>query len=250
MPEKQSDFLKFAIKTAKEASKILARMRKRAKIVKYKGKGDFALDADYASEKHIMQRIRKKYPDHAILTEETGKHDKKSDYLWIIDPIDGTLNYAHDLPFYTISIALYKKDKPVVGVVYVPAFQELFYATKGKGAYLNGKKIRVGKAKTIDDAYISLNFAHYCKINWYKHGLRYLGCESLELCYVACGRYDAHVRLKGKDPFGYGAGSLIVLEAGGKITDCKGKKWNIHSNGILATNGKVHNKILKVTKTC
>jgi len=241
-----SEYLKFAIKLAKESGKILVKMQGKAKMVNYKGKGDYALDADIKSEKYILAQIKKKYPDHAILSEETGMQDKESNFMWVIDPLEGTLNYANKIIMWAVNIALLYKGKPFMGVIYAPLLKELFYAEKGKGAYLNGKKIKVNDEKNIVDAIISFSMKYSCKFEMNKHGLRYLGCEGLELAYVANGRFGARIRPRDKDPFGYAAGSIIVLEAGGKFTDYSGKKWKIHSEGILASNGKLHNKILKL----
>ncbi len=179
-------------------------MQKRAKIVTHKGKGDFALNADIASEKYILQRIKKAYPAHDILTEETGHHHKQSDYLWIIDPLEGTLNYAHHIPFWGVNVGLFYKNKPYLGVVYLPELNELFHAAKGKGAYLNGKKIHVST--------------------------------------------ETRLKFHGVDAYGHGPGSIIVLEAGGKITDAQGKPWNLKSDGAIATNGKIHRKLLHIIK--
>jgi len=244
--ENPSDFLAFAIKLAKESGQILLRMQKRAKIVTYKEKGDFALDADITSEKHIMKRIQKKYPEHAILTEETGKHEKKSDYMWVIDPLEGTLNYAHKVPFWAVNIALCYKGKSIVSVIYAPLFKELFHAEKGKGTYLNGKRVRVNKDTNLMKTYLTLNLKHFCEVPLSRHVMRYFGCAGLELAYVACGRLGARIKARGTDPFGYAAGSILVKEAGGKVTDMKGRPWTLQSDGVLASNGKLHNKLLKI----
>ena len=245
MQEKQQDLLKFAIQLAKESAKILLKMQKKAKIVKYKGKGDFALDADYESEQYIMKRIKEKYPEHDILTEETGHHHKKSDYLWIIDPLEGTLNYAHSLPIWAVNIGLFYKGQPFIGVVYSPILKELFYAEKRKGAYLNGKRIHVNKDSELSKSFCSVTTVKPGKIPS-EYIVRELGCAGIELSYVACGRFSARIKHHGSDPYGYGAGSIIILEAGGKITDIKGNQWNLKSDGVLSSNGKLHDKLLKL----
>ncbi len=244
MQEKQSDLLEFAMQLAKEAAKLLIKAQKKAKIVKYKEGGDFALDADYASEKYIMGKIRKKYPHHDILTEETGHHHKKSDYLWIIDPLEGTLNYSHHLPIWAVNIGLFYRGKPCLGVIYAPVLKEVFHASKGKGTYLNGKRIHVNNETNIMKSFFGLSFSQQFPIS--RRLLRSLGCAGIELAYVACGRFGARIKLGGNDPYGYGAGSIIVTEAGGKITDMKGKPWNFKSNGALASNGKLHDNLLKI----
>jgi myo-inositol-1(or 4)-monophosphatase len=246
MQEKQSDFLRFAIKLAKEAATILQKMHAKAKVTKYKGKGDFALDADIASENHIMKRIREKYPHHDILTEESGHHHKDSEYLWVIDPLEGTLNYAHHLPIWAVNIGLLHRGKPYVGVVYAPVLKELFYASKGKGAYLNGKKIHANNDENIMKSFFAVGVPHIQEIPISKMLIRGIGCAGIELAYVACGRFGAKIKLRGSDPYGYGAGSILVLESGGKITDMHGNPWHLRSDGALASNGKLHERLLKM----
>lgn len=245
MQEKPSNLLKFAITLAKESAKLLQRLQNKAKIVKEKGKGDFALDADIDSENYIMKKIRQKYPSHDILTEESGHHHKDSEYLWIIDPLEGTLNYAHHLPIWAINIGLFYKGKPFIGVIYAPVLKELFYAAKGKGAYLNGKRIHVNEDEDPTKSFYSVSSEFYFTSlpTLGRHLFRRLGCFGLELAYVACGRFGAKIFF-GNDPYGYGAGSILVLEAGGKITDLKGNQWTLRSEGVLSSNGQLHDKIL------
>ncbi len=246
MQEKQSDLLKFAISLAKESAQILKRMQKNAKIVQEKVQGDFALNADIASEQHVMKRIRQKYPSHDILTEESGHHHKDSEYLWIIDPLEGTLNYAHHLPIWAVNIGLFYKGKPYLGVIYAPIIKELFHASKGKGTYLNGKRVHANKETDIMKSFFAATTAQINEIPISPTIVRGIGCAGVELAYVACGRFAAKIKLRGNDPYGYGAGSIIVMEAGGKITDMKDNPWNLKSNGALASNGKIHDKLLKL----
>ena len=246
MQEKHSDLLRFAIQLAKESAHLLERMHKKAKIVTYKKEGDFALDADVASENYILKKIREKYPDHDILTEESGHHHKDSDYLWVIDPLEGTLNYAHHLPLWGVNIGLMYKGQPFLGVLYAPVLKELFYALKGKGAYLNGKRIHVNNDTDIMKSFYSVSFKQVGRISLSYRLLRALSAASIELAYVACGRFGARIKMGGIDPYGYATGSILVLEAGGKITDIKGDPWNLKSDGALASNGKLHDKLLKL----
>ena len=246
MQEKQSDLLRFAISLAKESAQLLKKMQKNAKIVQKKVQGDFALDADIASEQHVMKRIRQKYPSHDILTEESGHHHKDSEYLWIIDPLEGTLNYAHHLPIWAVNIGLFYKGKPHLGVIYAPILKELFHAAKGKGTYLNEKKINVNKETDIMKSFFAVGMPFVENVPISRTLQRGIGCAGVELAYVACGRFAAKIKPRGNDPYGYGAGSIIVLEAGGKLTDMKGNPWNLKSNGALASNGKMHDKLLKL----
>lgn len=239
------NYLDFTKKLAKETAKILINMQKSARIVNDKGKGDFALDADIASEKHIIQSIKKKFPSHSILTEETGNMRGNSNYLWIIDPLEGTLNYANKLPFWAINIGLFKNGKPYIGVVFAPILGELFAAEKGKGATLNGKKIKVNhETNPLKTLHALSNVRTQIMLS--PHVLRDIGCCGLEMSYLACGRFGSRIKLHGSDPYGYGAPSIILLEAGGKITDSNGKQWTLYSDGAIASNGKIHHKILKL----
>lgn len=239
------NYREFAVKLAKESARILLRMQKNAKIVNDKGKGDFALNADIASENHIIHSIKKKFPTHAILTEETGDMRGDSEYLWIIDPLEGTLNYANKLPTWAVNIGLFKNGKPYLGVVYAPILGEMFIAEKGKGATLNGKKIHVSKQDNPLKALHAISNVR-SQLSISPHVQRDLGCCGIEMSYVACGRFASRVKLHGSDPYGYGASSIIVLEAGGKITDSHGKPWTLHSDGAITSNGKIHNKILNL----
>lgn len=239
------NYREFAVKLAKESAGILLKMQKTARIVNDKGKGDFALDADIASEKHITSSIKKKFPTHAILTEETGDMRGDSECLWIIDPLEGTLNYSRKLPIWAINIGLFKNGKPYLGVVYAPILNEMFIAEKGKGATLNGKKIRVSKEDNpLKTLHTISNVTSQLPIS--PHVQRDFGCCGIEMSYVACGRLGSRIKMHGSDPYGYGASSIIVLEAGGKLTDSSGKPWTLHSDGAIASNGKLHNKMLEL----
>lgn len=251
MPAKpsNSELLSFAKKLAKESGAMLLKMQAKAKIVKHKGKqGDFAMDADMKSEKHILQAIRKRYPNHNILTEESGKHHQNSNYTWIIDPLEGTLNYAHNVPLWAVNIGLFYQNKPLLGVVYAPKINELFHAIKGKGAYLNGKKIRVNKDTTLNKSYHAISsVVHTYDLS--PHVQRIYGCAGLELCYVACGRLGSRIKLHGNDPYGYGAASIIIREAQGTLTDNNGKEWTLDSDGAIASNGKLHKKLVRLVSS-
>lgn len=239
------NYREFAVKLAKDAANILLRMQNKARIVNDKGKGDFALNADIESEKHIIRAIKKKFPTHAILTEETGDMRGDSNYLWVIDPLEGTLNYAHHVPFWAVNIGLFKNGKPYLGVVFAPVLNELFVAEKGKGATLNGKKIHVNNDTQLNKSYHALSSIKL-GTTMSPHVQRVFGCCGIEMCYVACGRLGSRIKMHGSDPYGYGATSIIVLEAGGKLTDSTGKQWTLNSDGAVASNGKLHQKLLNL----
>lgn len=246
MQESPSSLLKFSLKLAKESARILLKMQPTAKIAVTKIKGDFALDADIASENYIMERIGKKYPDHDILTEESKHEHTQSDYLWVIDPLEGTLNYAHKLPVWAVNVGLFYKRKPLIGVIYAPVLKEMFHAVKGEGAYLNDKKIRVNKETDIMKSFFAVPSAQINEIPISPTIIRGIGCAGIELCYVACGKFGARIKLRGADPYGYGAGSIIVTEGGGRITGMHGENWVLTSDGAIASNGALHEKLLKL----
>ncbi len=248
MQGKISNLLKFAIDSSKLSAKLLLQMQDKAKTVIKKKAGDFALDADYKSEELLVERIRKRYPEHDILTEETGSYENSSSYTWVIDPLEGTLNYAHKLPLWGVNIGLLYLGEPIIGVCYFPALNELFYGAKGMGAYLNNKKIKVSPETDITKSLFAASPKHIPLIDLSHYLLRAPGCASLSLCYVACGRFGGVAKVRGSDPYGYVAPSIIVLEAGGKITDIKGKPWNYKSEGAVFTNGKLHTDFMAKIK--
>ena len=258
-----------AINVAKQAGKILLDKLEKVEIVKFKDRQDIATNLDYEVEKIIIGAIRKKFPEHNILSEEIGNinKNKKSDYLWIIDPIDGTKYYIRGIPLFTISIALQYKNEIVFGLVYNPSTKEMFYAQKNKGAYLNDKKIRVSDKENLKDAFIYAElpnfsiphdkFNKYSKmltnLNLNSYRVRAFGSGSLGLCYVSTGAFEAYVNLGSPTAiYDLAAGLVILKEAGGKITDFKNDSIKLNEQKssllILASNGKVHNDILGLLK--
>ena len=228
----------------------------RSKNVILKSKHNIQTWADRAPEKIILDKIKKSFPDHHILSEETGENRLQSDYFWIIDPLDGTTNYSMHLPAYGVSIALAYKQKIVLGVTYAPGIDELIIAEENKGAYCGQKKLKVSKIKEVDRAL--LTFCHgsmfhdikravrlYGKFKLKYFDFRQIGCTVVEFNFVASGRTEA-IMLPGANLYDVAAGAIIVKEAGGKVTDFKNKEWTIHSNDILATNGLMHQKILNI----
>ncbi|MDP2642234.1 MAG: inositol monophosphatase family protein [Candidatus Peregrinibacteria bacterium] len=264
------DLLKFTIDLAEKAGKIILATEKTHIRISKKSKYDLVTNADKASEKFIMEQIKKHYPDHEILSEEDFFKNKKipnAEYVWIIDPLDGTTNFAHGLPIFSISIALvhtkkikssknfeYMHGEIIVGVVHAPKMYETFYAAKDKGAYLNGKRIRTSAVKNLENALMvtgfpvshkKVNVPHFIKMLPRCQALRRLGSAALDLCYIACGRFDSYweFRLKAWD---IAAGSLIVEEAGGVVTDTNGKTLDLFGQDILATNGFLHKEVVKI----
>ncbi len=240
--------LKVAKAAAKAAAKLLLSKQNNSKIKIRKNGWDYALDVDIRAEKLIKNLIKKKFPNHSFLCEESNLEKHKSEYLWIIDPLDGTLNYAHNIPLFAVSIAVVHQKKPIVGVIYIPKLSELFHTVKGKGAFLNNKKIHVNKTKGKKNIFIAGNPENW-KImsrNIYSSLTRYFGSSCFELAGVACGRLTARIKLKGKyDPFGSVAGFLLVKEAGGVVTEI-GKK--LSGRSYIASNKAAHKELCRIFK--
>jgi myo-inositol-1(or 4)-monophosphatase len=216
-------------------------------------------EADHASEAAIINIIRKNFPDHQVLAEETGAHTKNSNYKWIIDPIDGTINFAHSIPLCAVAIAIEKDDEVIMAAVYAPILDELFFAEKGKGATLNDKKISVSIESRVVSSNLVTGFP-YTYINspngplevfsrLIKKGIpvRRLGSACIDLCWVACGRFDGFYEHK-LEPWDSAGGYLIVEEAGGRVTDHEGNKFSPYQHRIIATNGRIHDELLGVIR--
>ncbi len=206
---------------------------------------DFVTEADVAVERFLVERIQKQYPDHAIFGEESGHHSG-GDWRWVIDPIDGTGSFVHDQPFYSVSIGVELRGELMLGAVNNPAMGELFMAEKGNGATCNGRPIRVSQCDTLIDAMLATGFAcvrDNLPQNNIKHvnhllprirDIRRTGSAAMDLCYVACGRYDGYWELNLK-PYDIAAGTLIVREAGGIVSDFSGGTAKLPGQIIAAT---------------
>jgi len=249
---------KFVTQIAKQAGDEILKRFNHDKIIKVKSKGQIVTSADLISEKIILSALRKKFPNHSILSEEAGSDIKKSEYLWVVDPLDGTTNYSIGSPLFAVSIALFKNEQPILGAVYAPQLNELYFAEAKKGAYLNNKKIKVSSVKTLNESF--LTYCHgstdkdikravkiYNKIKFNSLDSRQLGSASLELGFVAAGRTECII-IPGANSWDVGAGVLIVKEAGGQATDFDGNLWNLQSKDILASNEKIHKQLLKFLK--
>jgi len=221
--------------------------------VRHKGAIDLVTEMDVASEKLVLDAIRARYPDHAILAEESGDHAGGTGYKWVVDPLDGTTNYAHGLPIYCVSIGLEQDGKPVLGVIYAPNLDELYCAELGQGATLNGRPIHVSTtgevAKSVlvtgfpyDVAIKSSNLAHFNKFIHRAQAVRRLGSAAIDMAWVAAGRFDGfwEPRLA---PWDMCAGCVIVGEAGGQVTGYHGNPFSIYGREVLASNGLVHREM-------
>lgn len=249
------DTLEFTKQIAVKTGKMTLKATAKGFKVNFKGVNNLVTDVDLAAEKMIVAAIEKRFPTHNILGEEGGQKAKKSDYDWIIDPIDGTTNFAHGHPYYAVSIALYYKSKPLIGVVYAPYLRELFWASKGGGAYLNGKKIAVSKTAQLTSNMSCTGFPplkreenlpYLTKMLAVAQAIRRCGAATIDFCYIACGRYDTFWEL-GLHPWDIAAGRLIMEEAGGKLTQIDGSAINpFAKQNILATNKKLHPAVLEL----
>lgn len=212
-------------------------------------------EIDKKSEEAILEYISKKYPNHAILSEESGEHKNDSEYLWIIDPLDGTTNFAHGLPIFSVSIGLMKKNEIVAGVVY-DVMQNIFYsAEKGSGAFANGNKITASNNDNLELSVLVTGFPYnvadnpdyaferFTTLTKKARAVRRLGSAALDLCYVAKGVFDGFWEVS-LFPWDICAGKLLVLEAGGSVTDFNGKEISVFAKQILASNKKVHQQMI------
>lgn len=248
------------MEAAKKAGKLVMKYYGSKLKIEYKEDKSRVTEVDFLSEKLIKNILKKNFPNHAILSEETGFDGSKEDteYLWCVDPLDGTTNFSMRNPFFNISIALLKNKEPILGVVYYPPQNELFYAELGKGAYLNNIVIKVSSKETIAESILTFCnsrdkeskikvgkiFAELKPINNY---VRQIGSAALELCFVACGRVEVFFMI-GVRSWDVSAGLLIVKEAGGEVTDFEGKPFIFDSKNLLATNGKIHNEMQSILK--
>ncbi len=252
--------LNFAIETAREAGQLLLEKFGRKLNVSKKGDINLVTEADLASEKLIIERIRSYYPKHSILAEESGaaELDGGSEWKWIIDPLDGTTNFAHGYPCWCVTLALEYKGEIVVGVTFDPTRNELFAAERGRGATLNNKPIRVSDTESIADALIVTGFPYDFKQreNFARHltdflllsrGVRRDGSAAIDMAYIACGRFDGFWE-EGLNPWDVAAGVLLIEEAGGNVTYYDGSKFSIYDPPICASNGLIHGEMLKVLR--
>jgi myo-inositol-1(or 4)-monophosphatase len=253
------DVLPFLVQVAERAGKIIMSYHNDGFRVHGKGSQkdgiDIVTDADKASEDFIMNEIGRKFPGHDILTEETLTETTGSRWLWVVDPLDGTVNFSHGYPAFCISMALVEDRELIAGVVHDPMRLETFSAARGGGAFLKSKPIEVSKADSLSRSIVATGFpydrasspvnnvAEFSRVVTKVQGMRRGGSAALDLSYVACGRLDGFWELKLK-PWDMAAGMLLVKEAGGVITDRHSAPTDIYTNSILATNGRLHEILL------
>lgn len=247
--------LSFTIDLARQAGAVLREGANRPRHIERKGPFDLVTDIDRTSEALVVAAIRKQFPDHAIRAEEGGGVERESPWTWLIDPLDGTNNFAHGFPQYCVSLGLLHEGAPYLGVIYDPIRDELFAGMRGEGATCNGQLIHVSSAARLNDSLLSTGFpydfatnpqnnaAEFARVHRHVQGIRRAGSAALDLAYVACGRLEAHWEFWLK-PWDSAAGALLILEAGGRITEVDGRPWTPWSTSMIASNGHMHDELM------
>jgi len=255
-------FRQVAIKAARLAGVSLMKNYKGLKDsdIQKKGRHDLVTKADFEANKIIIKTIKKSFPHHDFLSEETGFEDNPDVYKWIIDPLDGTTNYTMKNPLFCTAISLVCGKKILLSVIYAPLLKEFYYAESGKGAFLNGKRIRISKKKGLDKSLILIGRSHHklSHLKFYRVqkkffssvlNMRRLGSGSLDLAYTAVGRVEACLLVPPDiSQWDSLAGTLLVREAGGRVTNFKGEDWNFKQCGVIASNGLIHKRLLNLVK--
>ncbi len=252
-------FKKTAITAAMEAGNFIKSRLGKVKKVSFKGEINLVTDVDKKAEAIIRKKIKTNFPGHLFLAEEGGEEGNESIYKWIVDPLDGTNNFAHTFPFFCVSIALEKNNRIILGVVYDPIRDELFLAQEKKGAFLNGRKIHSSNNKKLKTALLATGFSyniktitddnvgHFVAFLKKSQGVRRPGAAALDVSYVACGRLDGFWELD-LHPWDIAAAALIVREAGGQITNFAGCGFSHYKKDIVVSNGFIHKDMLRVLK--
>jgi myo-inositol-1(or 4)-monophosphatase len=250
------DFTTVAAEIAREAGNLLEHYYDQRVAVEYKGEFDLVTAADRASEKLVVAQLRSRFPSHSIVAEEGGGIEQNSGYVWYVDPLDGTTNFAHSFPTFAVSMGLAHNNELVAGVVYDPMRKECFTAERGSGAYLNNRRLHVSKTARFQEGLYATGFAsanrrHDVNVHFFHrmslmtHGVRRPGSAALDLCYVAAGRLEGFWEF-GLKSWDVAAGLLLVSEAGGKWGDMRGGPYEVGGPHLAATNGLVHEDLLKV----
>jgi myo-inositol-1(or 4)-monophosphatase len=250
---------------ALEAGELIRGYFERGVVTEYKGEADLVTEADRASEKLIVERLRARFPTHGVFGEEGSRGQMESEYRWYIDPVDGTTNFAHGYPVFCVSLGLEHRPaglaadrdgEMVAAVIYDPTRNELFVAEKGKGAYLNGRRMHVSRSATVAESLLATGFPsrkrhenpnlqYYQEITLRSHGVRRAGSAAIDLAYVACGRFDGFWEFN-LNPWDTAAGFLLVTEAGGTVTYFDGSPFQLASREVLATNGSIYTELVAI----
>lgn len=249
-------YKKVAIQAALKSGLLIKRSLGKIHKISYKGIDNIVTDVDKLSERMIIKSILSAFPGHSVLSEEDSPISGAAPYRWLIDPLDGTTNFAHSFPFFAVSIALEMSGEPILGVVYDPMRDELFHAQTGRGAYLNKKKIQVSRAARLSDGFIATGFSYgrqgknenvknFRNFLLNSLAIRRAGSAALDLCYVACGRFDGFWEMN-LYPWDSAAGMVIVKEAKGLVTRFDGKEFTPYMKDILASNGYIHKQMIRI----
>lgn len=251
--------MKVAREAAREAGEMLRTNFHERREIHFKGMVDLVTNFDKDAQDMIYTRLSSAFPDHDFIAEEGLIRKKGAEYRWVIDPLDGTTNYAHRFPIFTVSIALEKKGRVILGVVNDPMREEMFSAAEGEGAFLNGRRVKVSSVTDLNRSLLATGFPYDVRvsdvnnIDHFNHflvraqAIRRCGSAAMDLCYVACGRFDGFWELK-LSPWDMAAGCLIVREAGGRTSDFEGNEFSIYKPEVLASNGRIHEQMRDVLR--
>ena len=254
----KNQFKKIAVEAALESGIFIKKSVGKVLKVSYKGRDNIVTDVDKKCESIIIKKILSAFPDHSVLSEECGAIKGASPYKWIIDPLDGTTNFAHAFPFFCVSIGLETGGRAILGVVYDPMRAELFFAEEGRGACLNGNRISVSGTKRLSGSFLATGFSYGLRrkdrnIRNFRNfltrslAIRRAGSAALDLCYVACGRFDGFWEMD-LHPWDSAAGALIVREAGGRVTRFDGSPYSHYNRDVLATNSLIHRRMIHILR--
>lgn len=252
--------LHVAEEAARAAGEILLRHRRQGVVLRSKDVANLVTDADLEAERAIVAVIRRAFPNHAILAEEAHQGDVTAEHLWVVDPLDATHNFAHGLPHFAVSIAYYRAGRAVVGVVYNPCNDDWYRATRGGGAFHNGAPVRVSQHSRLDETMLACGFpydrgalmeatlaAMGDLIRAEIHGIRRMGCASLDLCWVGLGWFAGFFEYR-LAPWDFAAGRIFIEEAGGRVTNGLGQPLGLESASVLASNGALHDALLEIVQ--
>jgi myo-inositol-1(or 4)-monophosphatase len=251
-----NSYLETSIAIAREAGSLLLSYVRRRIGYELKGEFDLVTEADLASERLVVERLRSHFPSHAIVAEEGSGYSTSSEYCWYVDPLDGTTNFAHGFPMFNVTLALERGGELIAGVIFDPIQNEMFAAERGGGAYLNNRRIHVSQTGKLEGSLVatgfpnrkrhkSVNVHFFYQLAMATHGVRRGGSAALDLAYVACGRLEAFWEF-GLKPWDMAAGLLMITEAGGAVSDMKGAPHKLRGPHLLADNGIVHSEILQL----
>jgi myo-inositol-1(or 4)-monophosphatase len=252
-----NDFMEIAVRAARAAGNIIKHDFGKPMKIAFKDRANPVTETDLKAERAILAILSKECPAHTVVTEESAQPERISEFLWIIDPLDGTTNFTHGYPCVAVSVALYRNNEPLLGVVFDPLHDEMFCAERGKGSRLNGAPLRVSATPSLEKSLLCTgfpyklreepadNFEIFRKLSVLAQGIRRDGSAAIDICYVAAGRFDGFWE-RGLKPWDTAAAVLILEEAGGRATDYSGGAFQPFLNEIAASNGLIHDDLLRV----